>query len=267
VSHPALAALDWEALALTIATNGITLDRPRFSGHPAYPDIVYPLDYGYVNDTVGLDGEELDIFVGTAPTGLVGACYTTDRRKGDNEIKLLYDCDAAEVYMAHGFLNFAPALLSAELRLRTDMATLWRAAPPGGGIDHIEVYVSDLVRSGAFYAELLTHLGYRPYQRWDHGLSYRKGPTYIVIVQVEEGHRLPLYNRRRVGLNHLAFTATSKEAVDTFYSEWLGARHITPLYGGVVDDAKGSYAVFFEDPDRIKLEVVYRPDTRKPTAT
>ena len=53
--------IDWEAHARAIAAGGITLDRPRLSRHPHYPEIVYPIDYGYVNGTVGLDGQEVDV--------------------------------------------------------------------------------------------------------------------------------------------------------------------------------------------------------------
>lgn len=120
-----LDTLDWDELAAAIERQGITLDRPRGSHHPKFPEIVYPIDYGYVNDTWGLDGEELDVFVGTAKTGLVGACFTTDKRKGDQELKLLYHCSAPEVYLVHGFLNFAPGHMTSELRLKHDMAWLW----------------------------------------------------------------------------------------------------------------------------------------------
>jgi inorganic pyrophosphatase len=119
--------LDWATLEGQIATNGLVIDRPRFSRHPRFPEIVYPIDYGYLQGVMGLDGDELDVFVGTAGTGLVGAYHTVDHRKGDEEIKLLYNCTPVEVYLVHGFLNFAPAHMIGTLRLRRDMATLWQA--------------------------------------------------------------------------------------------------------------------------------------------
>jgi hypothetical protein len=119
--------IDWAGYERAIAENGITLDRPRLSRHPLYPEIVYPIDYGYVNGTMGMDGQELDVFVGTAPTGLVGACFTTDKRKGDQELKLLWNCSPAEVYLVHGFLNFAPQHMTSELTMRRPMAKLWEA--------------------------------------------------------------------------------------------------------------------------------------------
>lgn len=116
----------WEAWEKAIATQGITLDRPRLSRHPKWPDIVYPLDYGYVNGVRGEDGDELDVFVGTADTGLVAYERTVDHRKGDTELKLLYNCSPAEIYLVHGFLNFDPSLMQGKLVLRRPMAELWR---------------------------------------------------------------------------------------------------------------------------------------------
>ncbi|MOA47913.1 hypothetical protein D3C78_1705920 [compost metagenome] len=45
--------------------------------------------------------------------------------KGDTEIKLLYNCSPQEVYLVHGFLNYAPELLSGKLVMRIPMAELW----------------------------------------------------------------------------------------------------------------------------------------------
>jgi len=59
-----LHAFDWAACDEVIAAQGVTLDRPRKSTHPVHKDIVYPIDYGYVNGTIGEDGAEVDIFVG-----------------------------------------------------------------------------------------------------------------------------------------------------------------------------------------------------------
>ena len=116
---------DWAAHERLIAERGLTIDRPRFSRHPRFPEIVYPIDYGYVNGVMGEDGDELDVFVGTVPSGLVGVLRTIDHRKGDTELKLLYDCTPAEIYLVHGFINFDPALMEGRLTLRRPMAALW----------------------------------------------------------------------------------------------------------------------------------------------
>lgn len=117
--------LHWDAWAQCIEANGLTIDRPQGTAHPDYPSIRYPLDYGSVNDTLGTDGEPLDVFVGSGTTGLVGAILTTDLRQQDREVKLLYDCTPAEVYAAHGFINYDRTLLEGVLVLRRPMPRLW----------------------------------------------------------------------------------------------------------------------------------------------
>lgn len=118
-------SFDWAAHEALIATNGLTIDRPRLSRHPKFPEIVYPIDYGYVNGVMGEDGDELDVFVGTASNGLVGVMRTIDHRKGDTELKLLYNCTPSEIYLVNGFINFDPTLMEGRLTLRRPIATLW----------------------------------------------------------------------------------------------------------------------------------------------
>lgn len=120
---------DWAAYEALIHQQGLTIDRPRFSRHPKFPEIVYPIDYGFVNGTVGEDGDELDVFVGTADNGLVGLMRTVDHRKGDTELKLLYNCSPAEIYLVNGFINFDPELMEGRLTLRYPMAALWNEGP------------------------------------------------------------------------------------------------------------------------------------------
>lgn len=126
-----------------------------------------------------------------------------------------------------------------------------------GMLHHVEIYVRDLEVSKAFWGWLLGKLGYREYQAWDSGISYLLGETYIVFVQTEERFLDIPYHRCRSGLNHLAFHADSREFIDAITAE-LKARGVCILYedrhpyaGG-----EGYYAVFFEDPDRMKMEIV-----------
>ena len=41
----------------------VTIDRPLGSAHPKYPDMVYPVNYGYVKGVMAADGEEQDAYV------------------------------------------------------------------------------------------------------------------------------------------------------------------------------------------------------------
>lgn len=70
------------------------------------------------------------------------------------------------------------------------------------------------------------------------------------------------FHRKQTGLNHVAFAVSSPKKVDQFVKEFLVAHKIQPLYSGAKaypEYAKGYYAVYFEDPDRIKIEVAFDP--------
>lgn len=125
-----------------------------------------------------------------------------------------------------------------------------------GLLHHIEINVSDLQKSVAFWGWLLEELGYRSYQKWEGGQSWKLGDTYIVFVQTEERFLDVPYHRCRVGLNHLAFYAESRHHVDEL-TRRLEEKGISILYSNQHPFAGGDnhYAVYFEDPDRMKVEL------------
>lgn len=126
-----------------------------------------------------------------------------------------------------------------------------------GLLHHIEIFVSNLERSIKFWGWLLKELGYSSFQEWESGHSWKLGDTYIVFVQAEDRFLDPPYHRCRVGLNHLAFHASSRQHVDEMTKK-LKERNVKILYSDKHPFAGGDhyYAVFFEDPDRIKVELV-----------
>lgn len=73
------------------------IDRPRGSAHPRYPDLIYPLDYGYLGGTRAADGGGIDVWVGSAADRWVtGVLCTVDGVKRDAEIKVLLGCTPTE---------------------------------------------------------------------------------------------------------------------------------------------------------------------------
>ncbi len=96
----------WARLDSLIASNVVIIDRPKGSQHPRYPDIIYPLDYGYLKNTTGGDGHEIDIWMGSMlVTKLVGIACTVDLLKCDAEVKLLIGCTPSEIKMVNHFHN------------------------------------------------------------------------------------------------------------------------------------------------------------------
>jgi catechol 2,3-dioxygenase-like lactoylglutathione lyase family enzyme len=127
-----------------------------------------------------------------------------------------------------------------------------------GIIHHIEIYVSDLAASKKFWSWLLIkELDYEMYQDWTTGISYKIQNTYIVFVQTEKEHLQPAYHCKQTVLNHLAFHGSYRKMVDELTIK-LKEKQIPILYKDKHPYAGGQnyYAVFFEDPDRIKVEIV-----------
>lgn len=127
-------------------------------------------------------------------------------------------------------------------------------------IDHIEIYVANLKRSCLFWEWLLVdELGYYVYQKWSAGISFSDGQSYIVFVQASEDYAASGYHRKRIGLNHLAFQVSTRKQVDRLH-EKMKQQNMLLLYEDRFPYAGGShhYALFVEDPDRIKVEVVAR---------
>lgn len=94
--------VDWEHWDRLIAERGVEIDRPKGTAHPRYPEWVYPLDYGFIPGTVGGDDREVDVFCGTAGTGLTAAFAV--RHDDVEEIKLLWNASPTDVERAHDFL-------------------------------------------------------------------------------------------------------------------------------------------------------------------
>ena len=69
----------------------VTMDRPLGSAHPKH-GWVYPVNYGYVPETMSPDGEELDAYVLGVTEPLEqfhGTCIAVIHRVNDNDDKLI----------------------------------------------------------------------------------------------------------------------------------------------------------------------------------
>ena len=129
-------------------------------------------------------------------------------------------------------------------------------------IHHFQIQVSNIQKSATFYGELLGRLDFTKVFETEGMVEWQKEGTRIVVAQCPKRFLADGYHRRRVGLNHIAFRAPSRAAVDELYRNYLLPNKIPILYGGSKewkDYDPGYYAVYFEDPDRIKLELVYVP--------
>ena len=96
----------WAALDKLVAGSSIIIDRPKGSAHPRYTEYIYPLDYGYLDGTSSMDGEGIDLWLGSKnDQSLTALLCTVDLVKHDSEIKLLLGCTEDEIQTVLDFHN------------------------------------------------------------------------------------------------------------------------------------------------------------------
>jgi catechol 2,3-dioxygenase-like lactoylglutathione lyase family enzyme len=131
------------------------------------------------------------------------------------------------------------------------------------GIHHIDLVVSSIDRSLPFYRDLLGPLGFHGVSEVkgerDETIWYLWGPGSSVGVREALTERNEPYDRYEIGLHHIAFEAASRETVNE-RAEWLRAQE-AQIESGPEEYwyQPGYYAVFFYDPDGLKLEIVHVP--------
>jgi glyoxylase I family protein len=127
---------------------------------------------------------------------------------------------------------------------------------------HLQINVREAAVSMPFYRDLLAYLEYRVVVSTPDVLGMSNGTTDFWIIATPPGRATARPHRKNPGLNHVALRVGARADVDRFHDEFLKPRAIPVLYGGPRDYPEyrpGYYATFFEDPDRLKLEVVHIP--------
>ncbi len=130
------------------------------------------------------------------------------------------------------------------------------APRPAGRLHHVEVWTADLAAAEASLGWLLERLGFPRRESWEHGVSFGSDDFYIVL---ESGPDVTsgAHERRRPGVNHLAFRAGTRAAVDLLarraashgWSLLFPDRH--PFAGG-----PDHYAAYLENAEGFEVELV-----------
>lgn len=97
-------ALFWQKLDTLYLSNKVVIDKPKGYVHPLYANLIYPVDYGYIKDTLA-NGEGIAVYKGTSDNGLQHLAISADILKKDVEVKLLIDCNESEITEVLFFLN------------------------------------------------------------------------------------------------------------------------------------------------------------------
>lgn len=105
----------WSMLDDLVGQSELVIDRPKGSAHPKFPHLIYPVDYGYLKGTSSMDGDGIDVWVGTAPKQKVDAIMcVVDAMKKDSEIKILIGCteqEKAVIYETHNRSQYMKGIL------------------------------------------------------------------------------------------------------------------------------------------------------------
>jgi catechol 2,3-dioxygenase-like lactoylglutathione lyase family enzyme len=135
-----------------------------------------------------------------------------------------------------------------------------------GHVHHVDLTVKDAHASRAFYESVLGFMGYELGETYPIGYDFDlvEEPFCSIGIRSASGANAGRsHDRYSAGLHHLAWTAGSRADVDAMHEHLLqiGATILDapaeyPAYG------PGYYAVFFADPDGLKLEFVYKPHTQ-----
>lgn len=131
------------------------------------------------------------------------------------------------------------------------------AAPLRGTLHHVEVWCRDVAAAGPAWGWLLRSLGHVERDAWASGRSWTAPDGSYVVLESGPDVLPGPHERRRPGVNHLAFHGGSRADVDRLAAE-APAHGWTLLFADRHPFAGGPqhYAAYLEDADGFEVEVV-----------
>lgn len=129
---------------------------------------------------------------------------------------------------------------------------------PTGRLHHAEIWVRDLASAQESLGWLLERLGYRRTESWETGASWQGAHSYLVLESGADVQDAP-HERRRPGLNHLAFEAGTRADVDLL-ARRAASHGWTLLFEDRHPHAGGPdhYAAYLENSEGFEVELVAR---------
>jgi len=133
-----------------------------------------------------------------------------------------------------------------------------------GALHHLDLTVTDLKASRAFYEAVLAFMGYIIVDDRDEFVDFKlaapSGDQYVGLALAHGPNAARAHDRYSPGLHHVAWTAESRADVDAMHAllQRIGAT-ILDAPAEYPQYSAGYYAVFFADPDGLKLEYVFKP--------
>ena len=132
-----------------------------------------------------------------------------------------------------------------------------------GSINHLRLTVGDIPRAEQFYLPMMELLGYELHDRKPVRLSWARrshfGVFWFILTAAREEPPPVQHDLLSPGFHHLAWNADSRAQVDELYRLLLKMKATVLDPPAEYDYEPGYYAVYFVDPDGLKLELVHIP--------
>jgi len=123
------------------------------------------------------------------------------------------------------------------------------------GVDHLVVSVGDFETSKKFYAPLMEFLDFGVEAEYEGMMGWANGKTLFWIAAADEQGRKRKYRKGDIGFHHYAFELASRKAVDDL-GAFLETNKMTVVDPPGEYYGRNYYAVYFTDPDGMKLEAM-----------
>jgi catechol 2,3-dioxygenase-like lactoylglutathione lyase family enzyme len=130
-----------------------------------------------------------------------------------------------------------------------------------GSLHHLEIWVGDLEAAQDSWGWLLGRLGYLLTEQFERGQQWTAEDGSYVFLEAGPDRSSLHHDRRRAGMNHVAFWAGSRAELDRLvkasdrhgWSLLFADRH--PFAGG-----PHHYAAYLENREGFEVELVAQPE-------
>jgi catechol 2,3-dioxygenase-like lactoylglutathione lyase family enzyme len=132
------------------------------------------------------------------------------------------------------------------------------------GIDHLVLSVGDFDRSKDFYDKLLKFLGFKVLDEYADYIGWTNGKTRLWIARADAEGRRRKYRKGDIGFHHYAFELENRRDVDALQA--FLEKNSIEIADRAGEHYPDYYAVYFLDPDGMKLEGMKYGRAPKPRA-
>ncbi|MBV9644741.1 MAG: VOC family protein [Verrucomicrobia bacterium] len=133
-----------------------------------------------------------------------------------------------------------------------------------GSINHLRLTVTDIPTAERFYSPLMRFMGYELSGREKDRLAWVKrsgsGVFWLILSAARRDREPARHDLLSPGFHHLAWNADDRDQVDELYRLLVESGATVLDAPAEYDYEPGYYAVFFTDPDGMKLEFVHVPE-------